>query len=93
MYTGLITAAGSAIFGVLWAVTNMRYAEEEARNEEELRYNAYGRYIIDMTEKIRQIYEDNRRVLFLNHPSGEECCSVSEQDGSLWNRNRRRKIF
>lgn len=93
MYTGLITAAGSAIFGVLWAVTNMRYAEEEARNEEELRYNAYGRYIIDMTEKIRQIYEDNRRVLFLNHPSGEECCSVSEQDGSLWNRNQTQEDF
>lgn len=93
MYTGLITAAGSAIFGVLWAFTNMRYAEEEARNEEELRYNAYGRYIIDMTERIRQIYEENRRVLFFNHPSGEECCAVTDADGSLWNRNQTQKDF
>lgn len=93
MYTGLITAAGSAVFGVLWAFTNMRYAEEEARNEEELRYDAYGRYIIEMTERIRQIYDDNRRVLFLNHPSGEECCNVSAQDGSLWNRNQTQADF
>lgn len=93
MYTGLITAAGSAVFGVLWAFTNMRYAEEEARSEEELRYNAYGRYIIDKTEDIRQIYEDNRRVLFFNHPSGEECCAISDTDGSLWNRNQKQEDF
>lgn len=93
MYTGLITAVGSAFFGVIWALTNMRYAEEEARNEEELRYNAYGRYIIDMTEHIRQIYEENRRVMFLNHPSGEECCQASDADGSLWNRNQTQADF
>lgn len=93
MYTGLITAAGSAIFGVLWAFTNMRYAEEEAREQEELRYNAYGSYIIEKTDDIRKIYENNRRVMFLNHPSGEECCAVSDADGSLWNRNRTQEDF
>lgn len=93
MYTGLITAAGSAVFGVLWAFANMRYAEDEARSEEELRYNAYGRYIIDMTERIRKIYEENRRILFYNHPSGEECCAASDTDGSLWNRNQTQADF
>ncbi len=87
MYTGLITAAGSAVFGVLWAFANMRYAEEEARSEEELRYNMYGSYIIERTEHIRKIYEENRRALFYNHPSGEECCAISEVDGGLWNCN------
>lgn len=93
MYTGLITAAGATVFGVLWAFTNMRYAEDEARGEEELRYNMYGRYIIDRTEYIRRIYEENRKALFYNYPSGEECCAISDADGSLWNRNQTQEDF
>ncbi|MBS6395823.1 MAG: DUF853 family protein [Clostridiales bacterium] len=93
MYTGLITAAGSAVFGTMWALTNLRYAQEEARSDEELRYNAYGSYIIGMTGRVRQACEDNRRALFFNHPSGEECCALSDADGSLWNRNRAQDDF
>lgn len=87
MYTGLVTAMGSAGFGVLWAVKNMRYAAEEAKEEEALRCETYGQYIAGKTEEIRRVYEENRRGMFFNHPSGEECCQVSDAEGLLWNRN------
>ena len=31
--------------------------------------------------------------MFFNHPSGEECCQVSDAEGILWNRNPMQEDF
>lgn len=93
MYTGMITAVSSAVFGVVWAFNNLKYVKKEEEEEEELRYNAYGQYLIDMAQKIREKYENNIRILNATYLSGEECCHITTASGSLWNRNSSQKDF
>lgn len=93
MYTGMITAVSSAVFGVIWALNNLKYAKKEEEEEEELRYNAYGQYLIDMANLVREKYENNMRILHSTYLSGEACCRVTTQSGNLWNRNISQKDF
>lgn len=93
MFTGIITAVSSAVLGVVWAVVNLRYNGKEEEENEELRYNAYGQYLIDTTEFIKQQYENNCAVLFHMYSSGEECTRLSSNDVCLWNRNDHQKDF
>lgn len=93
MFTGLVTAVSSAIIGVIWALANMKYAQQEEEENEELRYNAYGQYLIDITEFIKQKYDENRRILFHTYYSGKQCCEFGRKDVRLWNRNERQQDF
>lgn len=93
MFTGLVTAISSAVIGVIWALANMRYASQEEEENEELRYNAYGQYLIDITEFIKQKHDENSKILFKTYPSGKECCEFNRLDMRLWNRNERQQDF
>lgn len=93
MFTGLVTAVSSAVIGVIWALANMRYANQEEEENEEIRYNAYGQYLIDITEFIKQKHDENKRILFQTHHSGRECCEFGKNDVRLWNRNERQQDF
>ena len=93
MFTGLVTAISSAIIGVIWALVNMRYASQEEEENEELRYNAYGQYLIDITEFIKQKHDENRNILFRTYHSGQECCEFNRLDMRLWNKNERQQDF
>ena len=93
MFTGLVTAVSSAIIAVIWALLNMRYVQQEEEENEEFRYNAYGQYLIDITEFIKQKYDENRRILFQTYYSGQQCCEFGPQDVRLWNRNERQQDF
>ena len=93
MFTGLVTAISSAIIGVIWALANMHYASQEEEENEELRYNAYGQYLIDITEFIKQKYDENRHILFHTYCSGQQCCEFGRNDVRLWNRNERQQDF
>ena len=93
MFTGLVTAVSSAIIGVIWALANMRYASQEEEENEELRYNAYGQYLIDITELIKQKHDENKRILFQTYHSGAQCCEFGRNDVRLWNRNERQQDF
>ncbi len=93
MFTGLVTAVSSAMIGVIWALVNLRYAREEEEENEEVRYNAYGQYLINITEFIKQKYDENSQVLFQTYYSGQECCGFGRQDVRLWSRNERQQDF
>lgn len=93
MFTGVVTAATSAILGVTWAILNLRYAKEEKYREEEARYGSYSNYLIEMTESIKEKYEQNTKLLTEAYPSADVCCSYDEQSPFLWNRNENHEDF
>ncbi|MCC8151640.1 MAG: type VII secretion protein EssC [Lachnospiraceae bacterium] len=92
MFTGVITAVTSAVIGVVWALMNLRYNDTE-EEEEERRYNAYGQYLIQITDFIKQKYEENRQALYAMYITGEECCRFTREEPRLWNRNEHQKDF
>lgn len=93
MFTGLVTAVSSAVIGVIWALTNIRYTNRAEEEDEELRYNAYGRYLIEITEFIKQKYDGNREIMYRTWLSGKECCAFGREDARLWNHNSRQEDF
>lgn len=93
MFTGMITAVSSAILGVMWALINLRYAGREEERNEQHRYNAYGEHLLNITEYIRQKYDENVRAMFRMYPSGQECAGIGHNDVRLWNRNERHQDF
>lgn len=93
MFTGVITAISSAVIGGIWALTNLRYSAREEEENEELRYNTYGQYLIDVTEFIKEKYDANRESMFREYLSGQECCGFTQNDVRLWNHNDHQKDF
>lgn len=93
MFTGVITAVSSALIGVIWALTNLRYASREEEENEEIRFNAYGKYLIDITNFIKEKYDSNKDILFRTYLSGQECCGFSRGDVRLWNHNDKQEDF
>lgn len=87
MYTGLITAVGSAALGAFWAMTNMKYSRAEQQEDEEHRFNAYSNYLVRMTESLEQKYEYNGSVMRQMYPSARTCASYGKDSAQLWNRN------
>ena len=93
MFTGIITAISSAVLGVFWALMNIKYSKKEQEEEEELRFNAYGNYLIEMADRIREIYIQNEAAMHQMYPSARECCAYGEDAPQLWNRNYTHKDF
>ena len=87
MYTGLVTAVGSAIFGSLWAILNLRETKQREYEDETRRFNAYSNYLMKMSREIEEKYDENRRTLLLMYPPAEECCAMTDHSAELWNRN------
>lgn len=87
MFTGMITALGSAILGSVWAFMNLRNAKKEEFDEETKRFNTYGNYLLDISEYIKEKYKQNTDALYRLYPSPAECCMYNEMSPELWNRN------
>ena len=87
MFTGLITACGSAILGSIWALMNVRNTKRTEIADETQRFNAYGNYLIDISEYIKEKYKQNTNALYTLYPSSAECCKYNETSPELWNRN------
>lgn len=87
MYSGLVTAAGSALIGVFWALANIRYNKQEIRRGEEKRFHAYGNYLVKRADFIREKYEKNRNVLHIMYPAASVVVTYGENSVELWNRN------
>ena len=87
MYTGLVTAVGSAIFGSLWAVLNLKETKQREYEDETRRFNAYSNYLMKMSRFIEQKYDENRQTLLMMYPPAEECCAMTDHSAELWNRN------
>ena len=63
MYTGLITAAASAIIGVLWAFINMHYDKKKNAQDEIDRRAGYARYLRRQIAQIKRNQEAIKSVL------------------------------
>lgn len=87
MFTGLVTAGGSAIVGVFWAINNMRYAKKMLAEDEARRFQAYSEYIIDKSDEIRREYEKYRTSMYTMYPSAAEVSKYNRSSEALWNRN------
>ncbi|MGL5436044.1 MAG: type VII secretion protein EssC [Lachnospiraceae bacterium] len=93
MYTGIITAIGSATLGVFWALMNIRYEKQTTTEEERLRFEAYGAYLMRQVEMIKEKYEKSRTRLLEQYPDSSQCVQYSTRKGALWSRNRSHEDF
>lgn len=93
MFTGLVTAVGSAIIGTTWAILNMRHAKKKNREDELKRFEAYSEYLIACANDIRSKYESNISAMNTLYPSAGNCIRYNESSVELWNRNTRHEDF
>lgn len=93
MFTGIFTAASSAIVGAFWAVTNIRYAGKEAVKEEKVRKEAYGAYLEEREGIVKKYYDKYKDYLENTYPEADKVANYDETDSTLWNRNRRHEDF
>lgn len=93
MFTGMVTALGSAILGTVWAVLNVKDSKRKEYEDETQRFNYYGNYLIEMSEYIKENYRHNIDALYTLYPSASECCAFSANNPLLWNRNYNHEDF
>lgn len=86
-FTGMVTAICSALIGVTWAIVNLKYANSEEKNAEENRFGAYSKYLIEVSQEIKEKYETNAKILNESYPAANVCVDYDEKSALLWNRN------
>ena len=87
MFTGIITALGSAVVGVFWALSNIKYEKQDEIEQKEHRLNSYGQYIIDIADYLKVNYENNIRILNERYIAANDCAQFNENNPALWSRN------
>ncbi len=94
MYTGLITALFSGVFGAYWAVSNMNYAKKKTRQNETRRFDAYSEYLMKCSEEVKEKYTQSMRILRERYPSVDQVIGKGEAvSDDLWGRNRSHEDF
>ena len=93
MYTGLVTALGSALIGTAWGIVGMRQARAKGEEDEKRRSEAYRDYLKVRTEMIQEKYERNARSLREMYPDAIHCIHYDRRSVELWNRNFRHEDF
>jgi len=93
MFTGIFTAASSALVGAFWAFTNIKYSNKEAIKEEKIRQEAYGAYLKEREELIKVKYDKYLNHLLQMYPAAGEVVNYGKTSTALWNRNRRHEDF
>ena len=87
LYTGLVTALGSALLGAIWSATRISYEKKKARTEELERSQSYQEYLANQEMQIRKYCEHARNVLIGCYPSAAILCAQTAPFPELWNRN------
>ena len=93
MYTGIITALGSAMLGVFWAIKNLRFQKKKKRADELKRFERYSQYLIDRAAKIKEKYDNNTESMRKMYRDPTTLCSYNRNSIELWNRNVRHFDF
>lgn len=94
MYTGLITALFSGIFGAYWAVSNMKYARKKTRQNETRRFDAYSEYLLACSEQVKKKYMESIHILKERYPSVDQVIGNGNKiSDELWGRNRSHEDF
>ena len=87
MYTGLITAFGSAVLGAVWGGVRLKYDAKVRVEIEAHRTEAYAEYLTDIEKKIEEQYEKDIQILNDRYPSADMICALRDNNSTLWNRN------
>lgn len=94
MYTGLITALFSGVFGAYWAVSNMNYTKKKTRQNETRRFDAYSEYLIKCSDQVKEKYTHSIQVLKERYPSVDQIIGNGDAvSDRLWGRNRSHEDF
>lgn len=93
MYTGIITAVGSAVLGVFWAIVNLKYEKKITVEDEKKRFASYSDYLIKQVEVIKEKYEKSRTSLLELYPDTQTCITYNDTSPQLWSRNRSHDDF
>lgn len=87
MFTGIITSIGSALMGGLWAYYNIKETKKREAEDESERFNAYGNYLIETANYIKEKYRQNYEALNTMYPSADICAGYTRFNSELWCRN------
>lgn len=93
MYTGIITAMGSALVGSFWAFKNLKDSRKNELDYENKRFKTYSEYLTKTADDIQSKYKNNYDVLNDMYPSTEKLCLYNSDSVELWNRNFYHKDF
>lgn len=93
MYTGIVTALGSALLGAFWGYKNIKAARLNEQLEENERFNTYSDYLIKMANEIQEKYINNVNAMIKTYPSASDLCKMDQSSAELWNRNFTHKDF
>jgi len=93
MYTGIITAMGSALVGVFWALKNLRFQKKKKRAEELKRFERYSQYLIERSARIKEKYDNNSEAMREMYKEPDALCRYDRNSVELWNRNVRHEDF
>lgn len=87
LYTGLVTAIGSAVIGAMWGVIRVGGEKREARRAEEARVRLYQEYLAEREAQIQSAYEQAKKVLCNRYPKAALLCVQKPPFPELWSRN------
>ncbi len=93
MRMGLVISVGSAIVGVTWAIINLRFARKTQREQELLRLERYGNYLIQCADRIREKFDHNRQALLDMYPDTKTCSTYGADNQEIWARRRTQSDF
>lgn len=93
MYTGIIMSVSSALLGIMWTLINRVSQKKQEKKDDLHRFDAYGKYLIEITDKIRQKYNNNMNAMHAMYRSADECSKYDAESELLWNRNHRHDDF
>lgn len=93
MYSGLVMSVSSALIGVIWTLSNLKYQKKEEAQEEAYRLQKYGQYLNEKNAEIKSKYSNESKKLLNMYPDAESCLSYRANTTSLWNRNRNHEDF
>ncbi len=93
MFTGIVTAFGSAVVGSFWSIRNMGYQKKKNREDEVKRFEMYSDYLIRCANDIKAKYEGNTAALLQMYHSSDYCVLIDRNNIELWNRNNKHEDF
>lgn len=93
MYSGLVMSLSSALVGVTWTLLGIKYQKKEEKDQEEQRLSKYSDYLLEKTNEIKELYENEEKKLIETYPATNECLDYDANAAMLWNRNRTHEDF
>lgn len=93
MFTGIITSVGSALMGAIWSLYNIKETKRREAEDENERFNAYGNYLIEIADYVKEKYRQNFDAMNSMYPSAEICANYTRNNSELWCRNFRHNDF